>query len=40
MFGDLKHKGEEGYNPEQDVAAQEMNEENMNKVVERIFEKA
>ena len=40
MFGDLKSKDEEGYVVNQDVATEQMNEENMNKVVERIFDKA
>jgi hypothetical protein len=40
MFGDLKYKGEEGFEGSKDGASQELNEENMNYVVETIFRKA
>ena len=40
MFGQLKFKGEEGYDPDQDINMEQMNEENLGKIVERIFEKA
>lgn len=40
MFGDLKFKGEEGFDQNKDVLTQDLNEENMNLVVETIFRKA
>lgn len=41
MFGDLKIKEEEGYNPEVDkVLTGNLNEDNMNIIVETIFRKA
>jgi hypothetical protein len=40
MFGDLKAKDEEGYDPTKDLLTEALNEDNMSIVVETIFRKA